>query len=153
MQIARTKACFDDMQGPCQSSPEQTNRCWAHQRGNLHLTQTHHFVEWLRSVLKNWKNLNFSWFQDEHNGVQDINEPFSLFPKIFGGRELCWNLWVVDIFWGRITSERSPWPKFPLKCANARYHQTICAVKSHSRALANIPKHWKSRKTRRSYLN
>jgi len=35
---------------------------------------------------------------------------------------------------------------FPLKCANAHYHQTICAVKSPSRALATFQNNGKARK-------
>jgi len=37
-------------------------------------------------------------------------------------------------------------PTFPLRCATAQYHQPICAVKSHSRALATVPNIWKLRK-------
>jgi len=29
-------------------------------------------------------------------------------------------------------------PTFPLRCANAQYHQIICVVKSHSHALARF---------------
>jgi len=30
------------------------------------------------------------------------------------------------------------WTRLPLTCETAQYHQTICTVKSHSRALATI---------------
>jgi len=29
-------------------------------------------------------------------------------------------------------------PVFPIRCTNTQYHQTICTVKSHSRALATF---------------